>query len=305
VLAASRGEPRRSPDIPTSSVEIQSHLDDITYLYWDDGAPEYYFTFPDQFHDSLFNVRFVAPGACQLEAAHLAFYLGPRDTTDTIIDTLSKAQSLEVLVWSMADTDTVPGDTLGRVTIDWGEVDVFDTAFFRLDLSGLRISLNSGQWFYIGFSGELLEGDTIAIFGDDGIPSTPYSGCKYDSAWHTIEDLWGVGYNLFIEAEVTLTGSGTCLLSPAGIPSALHLDSPYPNPFNSTTTLQFTLTNAHPIRLTVCDLLGRTVATLADGAMSPGTHSISVDASQWASGIYFAELSQGRNTQVVRLVFVK
>ncbi|MFH1009603.1 MAG: T9SS type A sorting domain-containing protein [bacterium] len=304
-LAAWRGEPRRSANIPIPTFPIQSHLDEDSLLYWNDFSAPYYFTFPDQFHDSLFNVRFKAPDACELKAAYFAFYLGPRDTLGNIIDTLSKAQSLEVLVWSMADTDSVPADTLGIVTIDWDEVDVFDTAFFFLDLSELNIQLDSAEWFHLGFSGELLEGDTIAVFSDDGIPSTPYSGCRYDSAWHTLEYLWGRGYNLLIMAEVTLESSGTCILRPGEMPSSLCLEPPYPNPFNSTSILHFTVSNAHPIRLTIRDILGRTVATLAEGSMSPGTYSIGIDASTWASGVYFAELLQGRNAQVVRLVLTK
>jgi hypothetical protein len=193
---------------------------------------------------------------------------------------------------------------LGTITLDWNEVDIFDD-WFSVDLSRLNVELDSAQWFHIGFSGELLEGDTIAIWSDDGIPSTPYSGCKYDSVWYTVEYLWGRGYNLLVMAEVTLESSGTCVLKPGGMPSSLCLSAPYPNPFNSTTTLHFTVSNAHPIRLTVRDILGRTVATLAEGAIPAGTYSIGIDASTWASGVYFAELMQGRNTQVVRLVLTK
>ncbi|MBM3325217.1 MAG: T9SS type A sorting domain-containing protein, partial [Calditrichaeota bacterium] len=287
-LAAWRGEPHRCSNIPIPIFPIQSHLDEDSLLYWNDFSAPYYFTFPDQFHDSLFNVRFKAPDACELKAVYVAFYLGPRDTLGNIVDTLSRAQSLDILVWSMADTDSVPGDVLGIVTKDWREVDVFDTAFFVLDLSTLGIQLNSAEWFHIGFSGDCGPGDTIAVFSDDGIPSTPYSGCRYDNAWHTIEYLWGRGYNLLIMAEVTLAGSGACILRPGGMPSSLCLEPPFPNPFNSTTTLHFTISTAHPVQLIVRDILGRTVATLAEGFMPAGIYSVGIDASQWTSGVYFA-----------------
>jgi photosystem II stability/assembly factor-like uncharacterized protein len=79
-------------------------------------------------------------------------------------------------------------------------------------------------------------------------------------------------------------------------PSAFTL-SAYPNPFNPTTTLTFSLKAAGPAKLRVYDLTGRLVTTLADGVFSAGTHARTFDAHGLASGIYFVRLE---STGVVR-----
>ncbi len=69
------------------------------------------------------------------------------------------------------------------------------------------------------------------------------------------------------------------------------LHSAYPNPFASATTLGFTLPAAERVTLTVYDLLGRRVATLAEGLFPEGSHSVRFDASSLPSGVYVYRLS--------------
>ncbi len=69
---------------------------------------------------------------------------------------------------------------------------------------------------------------------------------------------------------------------------ALH--SAYPNPFASATTVGFTLPEAQQALLTVYDVLGRRVATLADGPYAAGYNSVRFDASALPSGVYVVRL---------------
>jgi hypothetical protein len=64
----------------------------------------------------------------------------------------------------------------------------------------------------------------------------------------------------------------------------------YPNPFNSTTTLQLSLPRLIRGRLVVHDIAGRTVCVLADGDLMPGESEVRFDASVLASGVYFVRL---------------
>ena len=64
----------------------------------------------------------------------------------------------------------------------------------------------------------------------------------------------------------------------------------YPNPFNSTTKIPFTLTRPESVRLNVFDLLGREVRIIVDGTMAPGKHDILFDARGLASGTYVLRL---------------
>ncbi|MBK6910875.1 MAG: T9SS type A sorting domain-containing protein [bacterium] len=78
-----------------------------------------------------------------------------------------------------------------------------------------------------------------------------------------------------------------------------------PNPFNPTTTLQFTLAAAMDVSLIIYDILGREVATLADGRYLPGTHSVNFDGSNLASGIYFAQFRSANTVKVQKLMLLK
>ncbi len=75
--------------------------------------------------------------------------------------------------------------------------------------------------------------------------------------------------------------------TPAG---TFMLHSAYPNPFASATTLGFTLPEAQEVQLTVYDVLGRRVATLADGLHPAGYSSVRLDAADLPSGTYFYRL---------------
>jgi len=67
----------------------------------------------------------------------------------------------------------------------------------------------------------------------------------------------------------------------------------YPNPFNATSTLKFSLPYAVFVSLRVYDVLGREVLTLVNDSMTAGAHFVRIDASNLASGTYFVKLEAG------------
>jgi hypothetical protein len=86
------------------------------------------------------------------------------------------------------------------------------------------------------------------------------------------------------------------------------LSQNFPNPFNPTTVINFTLGTQDlasvQTRLAVYDALGREVAVLVDEPMSAGSHSVTFDAGQLASGVYIYVLTSGdvRLTHTMTLV---
>ena len=78
------------------------------------------------------------------------------------------------------------------------------------------------------------------------------------------------------------------------IPTGIKLDNNYPNPFNPSTKITFSIptngaitTNVH---LKVFDILGNEIATLVDEEKSAGTYEVTFNAHGLASGIYIATL---------------
>lgn len=89
------------------------------------------------------------------------------------------------------------------------------------------------------------------------------------------------------------------------LPSEFKLYPNFPNPFNPSTTLQFDLSKAGEVKLTVYDVLGKEVATLVEGRMSAGVHSVEFDGEKFTSGVYFARLSVGGLAMTRKMVLLK
>jgi len=74
------------------------------------------------------------------------------------------------------------------------------------------------------------------------------------------------------------------------IPKDFTLYQNYPNPFNPSTTIRILLPKREHVTLKVFDVLGREVATLINGELNPGEHSVVFNAKGLASGVYFYRL---------------
>ncbi len=74
------------------------------------------------------------------------------------------------------------------------------------------------------------------------------------------------------------------------LPSQFRVLGNYPNPFNPSTNIRFTLPEAGTITLKVFDLLGRDVETVALGSREAGAHETSFNAAQLPSGVYLYRL---------------
>lgn len=79
----------------------------------------------------------------------------------------------------------------------------------------------------------------------------------------------------------------------------------YPNPFNPTTTISYTLKETSALRLTVYDRLGREVKVLVDENQNAGTHTVEFNASNLPSGIYFYRIKANEKTEVKKMIFAK
>jgi len=79
----------------------------------------------------------------------------------------------------------------------------------------------------------------------------------------------------------------------------------FPNPFNPLTTLSFALPEAAKVSLSVYDISGSLVATLANGWRSAGMHEVTFDGSKLASGVYFYRLQAGEFVSGGKMVLLK
>ncbi len=113
------------------------------------------------------------------------------------------------------------------------------------------------------------------------------------------------GQVLPIRGKIDLNAGSTANEEESVLPRAISLEQNYPNPFNPTTSIQFSLPAAALVRLEVYDLLGRSVATLHNGMMQPGTHSLQFDASRLNSGLYLYSLQVGDQKMTRTMTLIK
>ena len=89
------------------------------------------------------------------------------------------------------------------------------------------------------------------------------------------------------------------------IPSQIALAQNYPNPFNLSTTIDYQIRTAGHIRVTVSDLLGRTVAILVDQSQSAGSHQVHFDAAHLPSGMYIYRLETISSYRINEMLLVR
>lgn len=86
---------------------------------------------------------------------------------------------------------------------------------------------------------------------------------------------------------------------------AFELEPAYPNPFNPTTTIRFTLPETAPTRLSIRDCQGRLVANLLDDMLERGFREVTLDASGLASGIYLYTLEAAGSRESGKILLLK
>ena len=89
------------------------------------------------------------------------------------------------------------------------------------------------------------------------------------------------------------------------VPFAFDLQQNFPNPFNPSTTIPFSIKQNTFVSLKVFDIVGREVATILNGDMKAGNYTRQWNASGLSAGIYFYRLSAGKFIETKKLILLK
>ncbi len=89
------------------------------------------------------------------------------------------------------------------------------------------------------------------------------------------------------------------------VPSSFSLRQNFPDPYNPSTTIQFSIPHESHVTLKVYNLLGQELQTLVNDARTAGTYNVDFDAAKLPSGVYFYTLQAGRFMQTKKMLVIR
>jgi hypothetical protein len=107
------------------------------------------------------------------------------------------------------------------------------------------------------------------------------------------------------EIKAVSTGGKNINVNIILIPTEFILSPAYPNPFNPTTTISFSLPKDIDVSMIIYDLQGRVIETLINNNMTAGYHSAVWNAGNYSSGIYFIQMLTEEKQLTQKLMVVK
>jgi hypothetical protein len=102
-----------------------------------------------------------------------------------------------------------------------------------------------------------------------------------------------------------ITFSPVTLVNSEKAPLHFELLNNYPNPFNPSTNITFSIPSKNFVTLKMYDIIGREVATLFSGELEAGEYLQQWNAAGFPSGVYFCRLQAGDFVDVKKLVLLK
>ncbi|MCF7827014.1 MAG: T9SS type A sorting domain-containing protein [Candidatus Marinimicrobia bacterium] len=94
------------------------------------------------------------------------------------------------------------------------------------------------------------------------------------------------------------------------IPEEFELRQNYPNPFNPSTSIRYALPEESSVSLVIYDIQGKVMNTIVSGQQSAGWYDVNwsgetSDGTRISTGIYFARLQTGSDSQVIKMLYLK
>jgi len=178
----------------------------------------------------------------------------------------------------MCNTDE---DTLAEVVLDFGRPDYVPPSGATRPLNGDHITIVGGQIYCADTVAPRLP--IVLVYEINGL------------IWREPGDTVGLG------AMPTSITEPIRIADPVSYLTARN----YPNPFNPTTMINYSIPTAGTVKVNVFDITGREVTTLVNSYQAAGEYAVQWDAARQPSGIYFYRVNVGNLSKTFRMVLMK
>lgn len=156
-----------------------------------------------------------------------------------------------------------------------------DKVLAALNLSDQEQTVSLKGTSFIGSYCNVLAGDTVSLAAGAALTLPA----------------WG-----YIVYEAISVNSG---IGDKAVPEKFSLGQNYPNPFNSVTRISYSLAAPSEARLTIFNLLGREVQSLAFDTTHAGTNEITFSAADLPSGVYIYQLQASNHIEAKRMLLLR
>jgi len=175
----------------------------------------------------------------------------------------------------------VSGDSLPEYLLDFGRPGYVPPSGATRPANGDQISIVGGQIYCPNVDPAAVP--IVLVYEINGL------------LWREPGDTIGLGAITESVTEPYYVGEATTYLTARN----------YPNPFNPTTTISYSIPAAGSVKVNVFDITGREVATLVNSHQVAGEYAVNWDANNRPSGIYFYRVSVDNVSKTFRMVLMK
>ncbi|GAB5409588.1 MAG: hypothetical protein BalsKO_19530 [Balneolaceae bacterium] len=272
-------------------------------------TPKFYWALPyynsSQVGRLGFSNRYTAPLNSIIYSLEL-FIVSGVDANDQPIE-VKGSGNLNISI--REDNTGQPGSELASTSIPFSSL---GTGWQTFNVKDWNLEVTNGQAFHVLYEFDVTNVDptvnSVPLRLDDGtgIQNVSFILTEKDTyaAMFSDDDSGGEHgvWNKVVYGQALVTNNEN---EQTSAPKKFRLNQNYPNPFNPTTNIEFNLIEASIVSLTVFNALGQEVATLIDSNLNAGAHSITWNASNSPSGIYFYRLRAGNFVQTNKMLLLK
>ena len=151
-------------------------------------------------------------------------------------------------------------------------------------------------------AGELVDGSSTVVTYINSTNSNPFT-LTATSPGNYIVNAGRSGPLRWDSASVNIVITG--VNGNSSNPSNFMLYNNYPNPFNPTTTIKYSIPEASFTSIKIYNELGKEVSTLVNETKSAGTYEVEFNASNLSSGVYYYKLQAGSFTETKKMILAK
>ena len=223
------------------------------------------------------------------------------NTIDPNYQTISSANPNQEITYTVNFQNTGTGPAQNVVVIDGMSADLDGNSFQLMGMSHNGMVNRNGNTVTYTFAGIGLPDYITDPVHSHGFVSFKVNSNNGLAVAHQISDFSNIYFDF--NTPVTTGNAVVTMVGPTGINELTNGSQVgvYPNPVSDVATVQFTLDANAAVTMDMMDATGRVCAQLANETMSTGSHSVRLNAKQFANGMYMVRLSVNGQTSYTKI----